>query len=264
MKSFKLLLMCMLSPCVLWGQHALSQERPSWVDGYFNDLERSYIKTATAVGFSEEEALNKAIEQILGARSQEAGVRVGVSVRPDGQIVVKGNDELTVKARVIDEYRTYEGGRYRVSILAQVAKNPTLEFEPVKVTKDYGFMASAFVPGMAQLQKGSKGKAAFFIGAEAAFVGGIIVAECLRASYESKIATTHDVRLKQNYIDNADICSNVRNVAIAGAAAIYLWNVIDGMVAKGKKHIVIDERTALNITPYFTPDAGGLALCLKF
>ena len=62
MKSFKLLLMCMLFPCVLRGQNALSQERPSWVDGYFNDLDRSYIKTATAVGFIEEEARGNAIE----------------------------------------------------------------------------------------------------------------------------------------------------------------------------------------------------------
>lgn len=264
MKSFRFFMVCMLLLGIFGGQHALSQERPSWVDGYFNDLDRSYIKTATAVGFTEEEALNKAVEQIIGARSQEAGIRVDVSVKADGQIVVQGKDELTVKARVVDEYRTYENGRYRVSVLAQVAKNPTLEFETVKVTDDYGFMASAFVPGMAQLQKGSKGKAVFFIGAEVAFVGGIVAAECLRASYESKIASTHDVKSKQTYIDNANMCSNVRNIAIVGAAAIYVWNVIDGMVAKGKKHIVIAENTSLNIMPYFTPDAGGLALCLKF
>ncbi len=264
MKSFKLLLMCMLFPCVLWGQHALSQERPSWVDGYFNDLDRSYIKTATAVGFTEKEALGNAIEQIIGARSQEAGIRVGVSVQADGRIVVEGTDNLTVKARVIDEYRTYENGRYRVSVLAQVAKNPTFEFESVKVTNDYGFTPSAFVPGMAQLQKGSKTKGALFIGGEAAFVGAIVVAECMRASYESKISSTHNVGLKQNYIDNADMCGTVRNIAIAGAAAVYIWNVIDGMTAKGKKHIVIAEHASLNFAPYFAPDASGLALCLKF
>ena len=41
----------------------------------------------------------------------------------------------------------------------------------------------------------------------------------------------------------------VRNIAIAGAAAVYIWNVIDGMTAKGKKHIVIAELASLNFAP---------------
>lgn len=263
MKSFRFIT-CMLLLPILVEQHAFSQDRPTWVNGYFNDLDRSYIKTATATGFTEEEALSKAIGQIIGARSQEAGIRVEINIQPDGQIITHGKDELTVKARVIDEYRTFEDGRYRVSVLAQVAKNPTLEFESVTVTDKYGFMASAFVPGMAQLQKGSKGKAAFFIGAEAVFIGGIIASECMRVSYESKLATTHNVELKQSYINNANLCSNIRNIAIAGVAVVYVWNVIDGIAAKGKKHIVIAENTSLDILPYVSQDSGGIALCFNF
>ncbi|WP_440183614.1 hypothetical protein [Barnesiella intestinihominis] len=266
MRSFRWGLMCLLLPCVAWGQQVSSKDRPSWVDGYFEDLDRSYIKTATAVGYTESEARDRAVEQIIGDRSQEAGVRVYVKVQSDGRISVSGKDELTVKARIIDEYRTYEveNGRYRVSVLAQVAKNPTFDFETVRITDEYGFSPSVFVPGMAQIRKGSKGKGIFFIGAETVFVGGIVVAECLRASYTSKIKSTHNAENKRIYIDNADVCRNVRNIAIAGAAAVYVWNVIDGIVAKGKKHIVIAENASLNVMPYFSPDAGGVALCLNF
>ena len=57
---------------------------------------------------------------------------------------------------------------------------------------------------------------------------------------------------------------DIRNVAIAGAAAIYIWNVIDGIAAKGKKHIDIAENSSLDIRPYVAIDGGGLALSFNF
>ena len=36
-------------------------------------------------------------------------------------------------------------------------------------------------------------------------------------------------------MNSRDNCENIRNGFIVGAAALYVWNVIDGMVAKGKK-----------------------------
>lgn len=255
---------------LLCASSALAQqERPSWVDGYFNDLAYSYIKTASASGFSEDEALLKAVNQVIGARSHESGVRVHIQIDTNGNVAASGSDNLTVKARVIDRYVEYRGGQYRVSILAQVAKNPTFDFDAVRVTDEYGFSPSVFVPGMAQLQKGSKGKGFFFIGAETAFIGTIVVAECMRSSFNSKVNTSHDVDTRRRNADSADRCATVRNVAIAGALAVYAWNVIDGIVAKGKKHIVVAHRTTLDVQPFFTSGldgnaGGGISLCLNF
>lgn len=254
---------------LLCAAAVVAQERPSWVDGYFNDLAYSYIKTASASGFSEEEALEKAVAQVIEARSQESGIRMKVTVSTDGRISSAGSDNLTVKARVIDRYTEYNSGQYRVSILAQVAKNPTFDFDAVRVTDEYGFSPSVFVPGMEQLQKGSKGKGFFFIGAETAFIGTIVVAECMRSSFNSKVNTSHDVDTRRRNADSADRCATVRNVAIAGALAVYAWNVIDGIVAKGKKHIVVAHRTTLDVQPFFTPGldgnaGGGISLCLNF
>lgn len=264
MKHSFLLLIVLLLPLALWGQQVSSKERPSWVDGYFDDLGNSYIKMTSASAFSEAEAFDKAVAQVIEARSQESGMRVNVHVEGDGRITVKGSDNVTVKARVIDQYVEFVSGQYRVSVLAQVAKHPQYNFEQVKVTNEYGFSPSVFVPGMAQIQKGSKGKGAFFIGAEVAFIGGIVVAECLRSSNASKVNSTHNVADRKVYADNADVCANVRNVAIAGAAAIYVWNIIDGIAAKGKKHIVVADNKILDIRPYASFDGGGLALSFTF
>lgn len=266
MKSIRLV-QVVLFFCAATAISVAAQERPSWVDGYFNDLQYSYIKTASATAYSEDEAFDEAVAKVIEGRSQESGMRVKVSVLADGRITSTGNDDLTVKARVIDRYSEFVDGQYRVSVLAQVAKNPTYDFDKVRVTNDYGFSAEAFVPGMAQIKKGQKGKGIFFIAAETAFIGSVVVAECMRTSNVSKINTTHDADLRRRHADNADLCATVRNVAIAGAVAVYLWNVIDGIVAKGKKHIVVANGTMLDVQPFFAPGyngGGGFSLCLNF
>jgi hypothetical protein len=56
---------------------------------------------------------------------------------------------------------------------------------------------------------------------------------------------------------------NLRNGFIAGATALYAWNVIDGIVSKGKKHIQIGDAN-LKIAPYASPYAGGISLAFNF
>jgi hypothetical protein len=74
---------------------------------------------------------------------------------------------------------------------------------------------------------------------------------------------THDSRLKNAYAHNANICMITRNVCIGGIAAVYVWNIIDGIVAKGKPYVSVDGKI-LSFSPYATPYEGGLALNLTF
>lgn len=177
---------------------------------------------------------------------------------------MNSSDELTVKCRVVDEYHSSTAsGQRMVKLLVQTAKNPTLAFDPLVVTEKYPVTARAFVPGMAQLHKGSTTKGILFIVGEIAAVGGIVAFEGLRSSYHSKINTTHNAAERQDYINKSDNMQNLRNGFIAGAAAIYVWNVIDGMVAKGKKHIEIAD-IQMHINPYATPHEAGVLLSLNF
>lgn len=133
----------------------------------------------------------------------------------------------------------------------------------VQNTEKYPFSARVFVPGMAQIHKGQVGRGVGFIVGEVAFIGGIVTSECLRQSYDDKVLRTHSFRLKEYYADKAKICAISRDVAIAGAAALYVWNILDGVFAKGKTRITVGE-AQLRFAPYVTPETGGLALSVKF
>ena len=44
---------------------------------------------------------------------------------------------------------------------------------------------------------------------------------------------------------------------------ISVWNIIDGIVAKGNKHIMIGE-ASVRISPYVVPEHSGVMLTLNF
>lgn len=263
MKHLAILLCGILSLPFVQGQYVSAQERPAWVNGYFTERQNSYVEVVSAVGYSEEDARNKAARIIIERRSLATGQRAQIRVVGDN-IVVDGSDALTVKSRIVDEYRERLGaGEYRISLLVQTAKNPEFQYEPVHVTDRYKFSPRVFVPGMAQIYKGQNIRGALFISGEVAAIGGIVAFEGLRSSYNSKIKRTHNAKEIQYYINQADIMKNARNGFIAGAVAVYVWNVIDGIVAKGRKHVVVGEAN-LDFSPYADPMSAGLTLSMTF
>ncbi len=246
------------------GQCAFAQrEKPEWTNGYFEESAVSYIEVVSAIGYEVADARTKAVNQIIERRSLATGSENKVIINGN-DVRVEGSHDLIVKSRIVDEYPERLGpGQYKVYLLVQTAKNPTYTLDPVSVTDKYKFSASAFVPGMAQIKKGNVGKGTFFIIGEIAFVGGIVVAECMRASYINKINSTHNASLRMKYTQNANTCALVRNVCIGGAAAVYVWNVIDGIVAKGKPHVTLGD-ARMRFAPYTDFESGGLALNIQF
>ena len=257
-------LMIIIGALLLQGAYSQTTERPKWTDGYFEEVQNSYVEVVSAVGYEPDNARKKAMQQVLERRSMASGTQATVSMTGN-DVQVKSEHDLIAKARVVDEYiERIEAGQYRVYLLVQTAKNPSLSFEPVTLSEKYPFSARVFVPGMAQIYKGSVGKGACFIAGEVLFVGGVVVTECLRQNYTRQIATTNYNPLKQEYAKYANACNITRNVCIAGAAALYVWNVIDGIVAKGDKHIMIGNLAQLRFAPYADYESGGVAAVVKF
>lgn len=257
------ILMSILFPSVVMGQYCSFTERPSWVDGFFTERDNSYVEVVSAVGYSEDDARNKAVQIVVERRSLATGQRAKISI-DNGNIHIDGNDALTVKSRIIDQYTERLGaGEYRVSLLVQTAKNPECQYEPVSVTNKYKFSPRVFVPGMAQIHKGQTARGAIFIAGEIAAIGGIVAFEGLRSSYNSKISRTHDVNEIKTYINKVENMRNIRNGFIAGALVIYAWNVIDGIVAKGKKHVVVGN-VNVAFTPYANPMSQGMLVSVAF
>ena len=263
MKQIAIIFSFLLLPCLsIMGQQT-SKERPSWADGFREEYKNSYLKSFSAVGSTMEDARRQALQEVADERSRATGRRYSIQ-ESNGVVTMSSSDELTVAAQVVDEWHeVLANGGCRVDLLVQTKKNPMYAYEPVSVTNKYPFSARVFVPGMAQLHKGSTVKGIAFIAAEVVAVGGIVAFEGLRSSYKSKINTTKDAKKRQNYVDNANNMQNFRNGFIAGAAAIYAWNVVDGIVAKGKKHVEVGH-VAMHFAPFATPDAAGLAMNIQF
>lgn len=266
--------------------------RPSWA--YSTPVppvgSNYFLSWGVGEGYDEQSATNAAWADALQKSLHELGV-VGITQQDINAVATQGINAVVkfnrMKRRVINatEPIALSGNRLKVFILIQVQRNVNgpddlyslntetfrdkhfdkqLKEYNASITGRYPFSGRVFIPGWAQLHKGSKGKGIFFIVAEAACVGGIVATESMRASYESKYDSTHDVDKKRTYANKADNCSNLRNGFIAGAAAFYLWNVIDGIAARGKRKPFMLGDAQLRISPYVAPQTGGFALSLNF
>lgn len=244
---------------LLWsGQSIFSQNRPFWVDGCFIDAKKSYIEVVTATGWEAANAKQKAYQEVINRRSLTVGTEANVATK-DNQTTITSNKDLITAARIIDEYNEYKGGGvYKSYLLVQTAKNPTYELEPVTITDKYPFSARVFVPGYAQIFKGSYAKGISMIASEVVFACGIAVSESLRLDYKLRNNPSDN-----SYFSEERTCSVVRDISIAGLVGVYAWSLIDGIVAPGKMHIVVGNAEA-KISPVVTMNTMGGTLTLNF
>ena len=90
------ILLVLILVCSLAVSAQSKEEAPSWINGYFQEVDNSYIEVVSAVGYNEENARNKAATVIVDRRSLATGRQVNVQVK-NGEIIVSGNDDLEVK-----------------------------------------------------------------------------------------------------------------------------------------------------------------------
>ena len=271
---------------------AVTELRPSWTRQVpqIPAGANYFVNWGVGEGRTESEATNMAWADALQKSLHELGV-VGITAQDINAVATDGINAVVkfnrMKRRIVTstEPIALSANRVKIYILIQVQRNVngtddfyslnTADFKDTsfdkkmkgynaRLTGRYPFSARVFVPGMAQLHKGSTGKGLFFIISEAACIGGIVATECMRASYDSKLKSTHDAGKIRNYADKRDNCANMRNGFIAGAAVLYVWNVIDGIAAKGKKKGIALGDAQLSMAPYASPQSGGIALALRF
>jgi hypothetical protein len=249
--------------CLCYGTGTAQTGDTEWPEWYKNKPASLLpnVMLASGRGYTEQEAFTKALVDAIGSSAQ-------LAISQQSLTEINTGNEIMLPAinKKVKRMKVERGPSGMFYVLIAIQKDVTMspDFDRQGFTDVYAFSPRAFVPGMAQLHKGSKAKGIMFIVGETAFVGGIVVAESLRASYESKIGSSHNAATMQDYIDKADMCSNVRNIAIAGAAALYVWNIIDGIAAKGNLHLRLLSNANVKITPYATPLSSGLTLNVKF
>lgn len=123
------------------------------------------------------------------------------------------------------------------------------------------------VPGLAQMSRGYRAKGWSIIAGEAVLVAGIAVAHKLSESYRSdmeRAQRAHNAQLARSYENDVRLMKNMRTGMIAGAAALYLYNIVDGYVLLSGNRRPRPGGSGLGLAPYADPQAGGLILTLNF
>lgn len=143
----------------------------------------------------------------------------------------------------VAEYWEYRNGRYYYTVAFAKSDLGTAPlFDNVVVTRNYGargLWRSMIIPGWGQIYKGSTLKGCSILGATALCAVGITVAENQRADYVKKIKHTHDSSLIKSYRTKRDHWATGRNVCIGACAALYVYNLIDALVAPGAERLVV-------------------------
>lgn len=219
-------------------------EKPSWaVSPVHFEGKASKLVTISDYGITKEDARERAFKALE-----------------------EGGRQLNEGYRIIEEFWEFKGQWAYGYFLVQVANELTCKnWEHIEMhTTKYPFSARCFVPGMAQIYKGSKAKGGTIIAAEALGAVGIVTGFSMMASYDALMQ--EDPKHITEYADYADTWQNVGWECVAFTAAVYIYNIIDGAVASGKRHIQIGSKSYdYAIAPVATPRGDiGLAMQVKF
>lgn len=175
-------------------------------------------------------------------------------------------------ARLVDEYWEYisypDGSRgYEYYALFAVSRQASVPvFDDFYFTTHYGMQGfiRSLVPGWGQIYKGSMTKGVCILGGEVACVAGIIVSESMRSSYIKKMK--EQPKFAKEYNSKADNWENGRNFCIGAAAALYVYNLVDAIAAKGAKRVVVKpaNRPYFSLAPTILDNGYGLTFAYRF
>jgi hypothetical protein len=182
--------------------------------------------------------LNKSFEQrwVNGQLMETENIRMNTNTS------VKGSEQK-LYINEVSEYWKYRHGHYLLTTLyAKSELGQTPLFDNVVLTDRYGargFFRSLIIPGWGQLYKGSTAKGSIILGGTALLAGGIIFTESMRKDYSDKRLRTHDASLIKSYTSKCDNWRAARNITIGAAGALYIYNLVDAIVAPGAQRVVV-------------------------
>ncbi len=252
-RNYLLAAMCLIGTLLFHGTSIAqdissnSKEKPTWATSTFKrTLPNSYLEVVVVTGHDQENIIKDAEKEIIRRRK-----------------LMVGENDPWIKSGYIASYWEATPNGLNGYFLYQTRKNPTYEADAVESTKEYGFSPRVFIPGAQQIWKGQNGKATLFITGEVACIGGIILSQSLKANYASKRNSTHNLGDQRFYSNMANGWGNAGYGFIAGAVAIYVWNIIDGIMAPGRPTIKYNG-SILTFAPTGSPDYMGMSLTMSF
>lgn len=220
------------------------------------------------------------VSEIFEDKSTQKYTGNNVSMQSQDSYQLKLNIEgaaRPITSRRIDEYwKPVQRGGVPVldyhALYAIERNGAVADLSNISTTSSYGIQGlwrSAIVPGWGQFHKGSNLKGGLILGGTVALAGGIIFTENQRSDYANKIAKTHDTDIKRAYATKRDNYATGRNICIGATAALYIYNLIDAIVASGARRVVVSHRDAAGRTYGLMPtvlegSTPGMAMAMTF
>ena len=272
MNKLLLTLACLVALCI-----RVSAQRPPWIRGDMPQQSNAsyYFKVTQGEGRTRTEARQNALLELVGELSRSQGVIIkGQDILQTLSESRNGSYNETTRQQslyrfetegfntcfdVADEY--YEGNS--CWLLFEVAYNPArVRFDKVEFTTDYKGSAlwrSLIVPGWGQMYKRSMGKGIAILSAQVATIAGICACSNLSKNYENKALSEWNNSIREAYNDKSASYRNIRNACIVAAGAVYIYNLVDAIVAKGAKRY---RKRQLTFAPYADTYSQGISFCI--
>lgn len=155
--------------------------------------------------------------------------------------IIADGEPVTVNCMLADEWWGQKSGIRTYCALYQVAESSLAIFDKVYPTNDYGFspMIMSIIPGMGQFYKGDPLKGSLILGGCAVTGVGAVFLESQRKACKDQMSQTHDINLIKKYSADERNYGIARNVTIGAFAALYVYNLVDAVIAPGARKVKV-------------------------
>ena len=259
---------------IIFADEIKPVEKPKWAEPLgtrlYDEADNITIIVVSGEGYDREEAKKKALDDAGRRAASITGKDCiykddlltcnDITYRISADMILRESE--AIQTAVINGYK-----RYTVYLMVVIPNDLGKKkwFKEFYSSEQYPFSSRVFVPGMAQIYKGQNLKGALFIAGEALFIGGLAVSFGVSSHYKDRHNNETNTERRNKYDDWANAAYYTGWTFVGLAAALYIANIIDGVVSPGE-YATFEKGTGKKIVfaPTATFDSVGLAMNLNF
>lgn len=173
-----------------------------------------------------------------------------------------------VFAQLVDDWSRYEDnvdswGFELHQLYAVSERNVQPQFDNFRLTDNYGIkpLFLSIIPSLGQIYKGQDAKGYAILGAEALLLAGGVYSVTEVGRYNRLAKKNPGVY--NSYQSNATTYRHIRNACFIAGGALYIYNLIDAAISKGKRRVVIERQNNTGAEFVFSPvisECGGIGV----
>ena len=173
-----------------------------------------------------------------------------------------------VFAQLVDDWSQYEDnvdswGFELHQLYAVSERNVQSQFDNFRLTDNYGIkpLFLSIIPGLGQIYKGQDAKGYAILGAEALLLAGGVYSVTEVGRY-NRLAKKNP-GIYNNYESNATTYRQIRNACFIAGGALYVYNLIDAAISKGRRRVVVERQNNTGAGFAFLPvisECGGIGV----